>query len=124
MNSSTDGSTFSITGLTADHPEIMAIGDSLSQGCRSLSVTSRFCSQSCSAVIARSRGWNFVTANYPKAVLIDLEDVLSKVDGFLLVGEIPFVLQGIQNNIAFWNSPAAEWASSQTSSRLKNEYFS
>ncbi len=65
-------------------------------------------------MIARSKGWNFVTANYPKAVLIDLEDVLSKVDGFLLVGAIPFVLQGIQNNIDFWSGPAAEWASSQT----------
>ena len=99
---------------SSKQPIMMAMGDSLSQGCRSLSVTSRFCAQSYAANIARALGWDYVTANYPKPVLFDLENTLSGVDGFLLVGEAPFILQSIGNNSDFWASPTAEWASTET----------
>jgi hypothetical protein len=44
---------------------VMVIGDSLAQGCRSLSVTSAFCAQSWGARIARANNWTFVPPTIP-----------------------------------------------------------
>jgi hypothetical protein len=103
---------FSITGLAADRPILMAMGDSLAQGCRSLSVTDRFCSECFGAVIAKFQKWNFVTPAYPKPVLFDLEEILSQVDGWLMPVEVPWILDGIRENIGFWTG--SNWASSKT----------
>jgi hypothetical protein len=56
------------------NPELMVIGDSLPQGCRSLSVTADFCAQSWPARMAAARGWDFVTPDFPRPVLYQLED--------------------------------------------------
>lgn len=48
------------------NPELMVIGDSLAQGCRSLSVTAKFCAESYGARIARERGWEFEAPNHPR----------------------------------------------------------
>ena len=56
-----------------DSPDMMVIGDSLAQGCRSLSVTSLFCSQSWPARVAAAMGWSYVPPNHPWPVLFDLE---------------------------------------------------
>ena len=54
-------------------PELMIIGDSLAQGCRSLSVQVGFCQQSWAARIATAQGWNFRTPDFPRPILFDLE---------------------------------------------------
>ena len=56
-----------------ENPDMMVIGDSLAQGCRSLSVTSLLCSQSWSARVAAVQKWQFVPPNHPRPVLFDLE---------------------------------------------------
>src|SRR5437667_10237331 len=54
-------------------PKLMVIGDSLAQGCRSLSVKADFCAQGWPARVAQAQGWEFVTPDFPREVLFDLE---------------------------------------------------
>ena len=66
------------------NPKLMAIGDSLPQGCRSLTVKAEFCAQSWPARIAAEQGWSFVSPDHPRPVLFDLENELRCLDPVLL----------------------------------------
>src|SRR5438105_4887547 len=55
-------------------PALMVIGDSLAQGCRSLTVNADFCAQSWPARIAEEQGWEFLTPDFGQPVLFDLEE--------------------------------------------------
>ncbi|NQD92729.1 hypothetical protein HP532_08705 [Pseudomonas sp. CrR25] len=66
------------------NPKLMAIGDSLPQGCRSLTVKAEYCAQSWPARIAAEQGWNFVSPDHPRPVLFDLEEELRRLDPVLL----------------------------------------
>ena len=55
------------------HPELMIIGDSQAQGCRSLTVTADYSKQSWAARVANSQGWQFRTPDFPRPILFDLE---------------------------------------------------
>jgi hypothetical protein len=55
------------------HPELMVIGDSLAQGCRSLTVNAALCQQSWAARVAASQKWQFATPDFPRSILFDLE---------------------------------------------------
>src|SRR5262245_1858071 len=60
------------------NPKLMVIGDSLPQGCRSLTVTAAFCAQSWPARLAAAQpGWEFVTPDFPRPVLFQLEDEIT-----------------------------------------------
>src|SRR6266436_4238389 len=54
-------------------PKLMAIGDSLGQGCRSLSVTADYCAQSWPARIAQTKDFEFIAPDSPRPILLDLE---------------------------------------------------
>jgi len=58
----------------------MVIGDSLAQGCRSLSVKADYCAQSCGARIAAAQKWEFITPDFPREVLYDLEKEIRLLD--------------------------------------------
>lgn len=58
----------------------MVIGDSLAQGCRSLSVSAPLCSQSWSARIAAQQKWPFLIPNHPRPVLFDLEREIRRLN--------------------------------------------
>lgn len=99
------------------NPELMVIGDSLAQGCRSLSVTAKFCAESYSTVIARSQGWAFQAPSFPRPVLFDLEELVRDYvspSGLVL---IPKLYRKVQGNLDAWradfSTPAAtagpEW---------------
>ena len=60
--------------------DLMIIGDSLAQGCRSLSVNKEFCAQSWAARVAQQQGWRFVTPDFPIPVLFDLEKEVRRLD--------------------------------------------
>jgi hypothetical protein len=62
----------------------MAIGDSLPQGCRHLSVKASYCAQSWPARIAQAQGWTFASPDHPRAVLFDLEDEVRRLDPIFL----------------------------------------
>lgn len=72
-----------------DQPELMAIGDSLAQGCRSMSVRKEFCEQSVSARMAYLNDWKFLSPDHPRPVLFDLEreirDLLQNIVGLFPV---------------------------------------
>ena len=59
---------------------LMIIGDSLAQGCRSLSVTKESCAQSWAARVAQQQSWRFVTPDFPIPVLFDLENEVRRLD--------------------------------------------
>src|ERR1700737_4917432 len=54
-------------------PKLMAIGDSLAQGCRSLSVTADYCTQCWPARIAQTKDFDFIVPDFPRPILFDLE---------------------------------------------------
>jgi hypothetical protein len=58
----------------------MAIGDSLPQGCRHLSVKASYCAQSWPARIAQEQGWDFAAPDHPRPVLFDLEEEVRRFD--------------------------------------------
>jgi len=69
----------------ADHlmcPELMIIGDSLAQGCRSLTVDKSLCAQSWAARVAAKQSWSFVTPDFCRYVLFDLYDEIKRLGPF------------------------------------------
>jgi hypothetical protein len=57
-------------------PELMAIGDSLYNGVRSLTIDRDLCSLSAPAQIASALGLFFRNPDYPRKVLFDIEDLM------------------------------------------------
>jgi hypothetical protein len=74
------------------NPKLMAIGDSLPQGTRHLTVKASFCAQSWPARIAQAQGWDFAVPDHPRPVLFDLEQEIRKLDPiFLSPANLSFV---------------------------------
>jgi hypothetical protein len=66
------------------NPKLMAIGDSLPQGCRHLTVKASYCAQSWPARIAQTQGWDFAVPDHPRPVLFDLEAEIRRLDPVIL----------------------------------------
>jgi hypothetical protein len=77
------------------HPELMVIGDSLSQGCRSLSVSQPFCQQSWPARIAESQGWDFIVPDFPRPILFDLEEEVRQLGDLIQISPKDIRFQGL-----------------------------
>jgi hypothetical protein len=87
------------------NPKLMAIGDSLPQGCRHLTVKASYCAQSWPARIAQLQGWDFAAPDHHDPVLFDLEEEIRRLDPiFLSPANLAFVgLPGrIRANFARW----------------------
>jgi hypothetical protein len=84
--------------------ELMIIGDSLAQGCRSLTVKREFCAQSWAARIAQSQGWHFITPDFPIPVLFDLEDEIRRLDVLQSLHDLRFegFLHRLRDNLQTW----------------------
>src|SRR5579883_2381347 len=95
------------------NPELMIIGDSLAQGCRSLTVNQSFCQQSWAARIAQEQGWDFATPDFPRPILFDLEEEIRRLDTLTLSVE-GFRFEGIEDriraNLQAWLNNAQESA--------------
>jgi lysophospholipase L1-like esterase len=94
------------------NPELMVIGDSLAQGCRSLSVMKDYCAQSWGAQIARSQGWTFVAPDMPRPILFDLEQEIRRIN-ILSVALALVTFEGIidrlkQNQNAWFHSTPSD----------------
>jgi hypothetical protein len=63
-----------MSAIPRPRPQLVVIGDSLAQGCRSLTVNADYCAQSWPARIAQEQAWDFVTPDFPRPVLFDLEE--------------------------------------------------
>jgi hypothetical protein len=87
------------------HPKFMVIGDSLSQGCRSLSVKADYCAQSWGARIAAAQKWEFITPDFPREVLFDLEKEIRLLDTLSLsLDKLTFsdAVSRIRGNLRDW----------------------
>src|SRR6266853_1569449 len=88
------------------HPELMVIGDSLAQGCRSLTVSAPLCAQSWSARVAASQQWPFVTPDFPRPILFDLEYEVRHLGELINVAPTHVVVGGfvtrIVENLRAW----------------------
>lgn len=62
----------------------MAIGDSLAQGCRHLTVNASYCAQSWPARVAQAQAWDFASPDHPREVLFNLEEEIRRVDPVIL----------------------------------------
>jgi hypothetical protein len=56
-------------------PELMAIGDSLGNGVRSLTIDRDLAAHSVSAQVARAFNWEFITPDYPRPMLANFERI-------------------------------------------------
>ena len=97
-----------------NNPELMVIGDSLAQGCRSLSVTEAFCAQSMGARITASQGWKYTPPDHPRPVLFDLEDHIRNFNPFL--GPI-IPVAALGGLVASMSSNAMAWLSDFSSGK-------
>ena len=61
--------------MPPSHPEVMAIGDSIYNGVRSLTINAALAANSPPALVARAFDWPFVTPDYPFDMLADLEAI-------------------------------------------------
>lgn len=84
------------------NPELMVIGDSLAQGCRSLSVTKKFCAESYGAIIAREQAWAYNAPDFPRDVLFDLEAIVTKYLNWTIIGGWAVLLKRLQENYSDW----------------------
>lgn len=100
------------------NPKLMAIGDSLPQGCRSLTVKAEYCVQSWPARVAAEQGWSFVSPDHPRPVLFDLEEELRRLDPVLLSPKTLALAAGLPvrltDNLKQWRTQA---------SRSRNQSF-
>ena len=80
-------------------PELMAIGDSLFNGVRSLTINATLAQWSAPAQLAKAVGaGNFAIPDYPKNVVINFENWVSKFPN------VPNILKDLNSNIDFWNT--------------------
>jgi hypothetical protein len=92
-------------------PELMAIGDSLYNGVRSLSITPALAPLSAPAQVARSLGFDFVVPDYPYEILLDVEDFLRGDIGFdSFVNLKTMLLDEIATNAASWLKRRNRWS--------------
>jgi hypothetical protein len=77
------------------HPELMIIGDSLAQGCRSLTVTADYSKQSWAARVANSQGWQFRTPDFPRPILFDLEQEIRLLGDLIQIAPSNIRFQGL-----------------------------
>jgi hypothetical protein len=92
--------------------DLMVIGDSLPQGCRSLSVTKEYCAQSWPARVAEQQGWRFITPDFPIPVLFDLEREVRRLDTATIGFEsmrFTGLFGRVRDNLAAWiaNTPTS-----------------
>ncbi|HEY5551145.1 MAG TPA: hypothetical protein VIK52_04610 [Opitutaceae bacterium] len=80
------------------NPELMVIGDSLPQGCRSLTVTKEFCAASYSAQATKLAGIKFTPPAHPRPILFNLEDIAH----FLIFKGLQAYFGGVSSNYAKW----------------------
>lgn len=64
----------------ADRPELMAIGDSIYNGTRSLTTNAEMARNAVPAQVARAFGWDFNAPDYPFDVLFNLETIFRTGD--------------------------------------------
>jgi lysophospholipase L1-like esterase len=60
---------------TMPRPEMMAVGDSIYNGVRSLTIDATLAAHSVPVQVAAAFGWEFVVADYPRVMLADIEKV-------------------------------------------------
>jgi hypothetical protein len=82
------------------NPELMVIGDSLAQGCRTLSVSENLCAQSYANIIAKSQGWEFEYPRHPQPILFDLEEEIRKLRIFSIIGGVG----RLRRNLDAWSA--------------------
>jgi len=92
-------------------PDLMAIGDSLYNGVRSLSITPRLAQLAAPAQVAGNLGFDFIVPDYPYEILIDVEDFLRgdlNFDSFTKLKDL--LLTQIAANAANWLKRRNRWS--------------
>lgn len=84
--------------------ELMAIGDSLYNGVRSLTINADLAAQSVPAQVARAFRWEFFSPDYPRPILADFEHVFSDT----LAGTLDLIRNAAANAHAWLAS--ASWS--------------
>jgi len=81
-----------------NNPEMMAIGDSLYNGVRSLTISAQLAQWSVPAQVARALNIPFTAPDYPRNVVVDMEHWLR------MFPDIPGIAEDVAANVNFWLS--------------------
>jgi hypothetical protein len=102
-----------MTAIPRPNPELMVIGDSLAQGCRSLTVNAAYCQQSWPARVAQAQQWEFRTPDFPRPVLFDLEQEIRRLNVLGLSVEnfrLELIGARVRANLDAWRANVRESA--------------
>jgi hypothetical protein len=84
------------------NPELMVIGDSLAQGCRSMTVSASLCSQSYATQASSAMGWTYSPPKHPYPVIFDLEEIIRNYVTIAFPVDIAPLLIHLENNLNAW----------------------
>jgi hypothetical protein len=91
-------------------PDIMAIGDSMYQGVRSLSITRDLIQHSPPAQVAEAGGWSMLLPDPPADVLFDLEALLRRGELLDAVGALQ---KSAAANLQHWPLDGTPWSQNE-----------
>ena len=95
-------------------PDVMAIGASVFNGVRSATITRALAEKAAPVQVAKQMGWRIATPDYPRPVLLDLEDLIRRMisgQQKLNLGEIK---QQVRANAEAWLADMPQGWSTQT----------
>jgi hypothetical protein len=95
-------------------PDVMAIGASVFNGVRSATITRALAETSAPAQVARQMGWRFVTPDYPRPVLLDLEDLVRRLISGQQKLNLTEIKQQVRANAEAWLADLPRGWSNQT----------
>lgn len=95
-------------------PDLMAIGASVFNGVRSATITRELAGKSAPALVAKQLGLQMVTPDYPRPVLLDLEDLIRRIISGQQKLNFEEIRAQIRRNAEFWQAELAQGSSSRT----------
>src|SRR4029453_874007 len=83
-------------------PDVVAIGASVFNGVRSATITRELAEKAAPVQVARQMGWRIVTPDYPRPVLLDLEDLIRRLISGQQKLNLPEIKQQVRANAEAW----------------------
>jgi hypothetical protein len=95
-------------------PDVMAIGASVFNGVRSATITRALAEKSAPAQVAKQMGWRIATPDYPRPVLLDLEELIRRIIGGQQKLNLTEIKQQVRANADAWLAGMPQGWSTQT----------
>src|SRR5882724_7459105 len=95
-------------------PDVMAIGASVFNGVRSATITRALAEKAAPVQVAKQMGWRIVTPDYPRPVLLDLEDLIRRIISGQQKLNLDQIREQVRANAEAWLADMPRGWSTQT----------